>query len=353
MLNNSGLSDKARAILFWFTIGMIIIVAIAAIVTILRACSGALSPPEIPLTISPGEISLCSGEQQQFTVGGDAEVTWETTGGIVSDSGLYTAGDLPGDYTVTAVSVDASQQVEAVVHVATCAPSPTPEPPPIVAPTDTPTPEAIAPPPTDPQGDVGAYENGAPVAGAPAGVDISSASPGPDLHVPLQPTEGVPPELAGWAAEGEILLWIALHEPIPAPPPVYMELALCAGRGREHGHRSPGWQQAHQSRSGRRGRDRRQLRSRHRCVRAVFPHLGRGAGQLGHRARRDTLPHRRFAHTGRAGPAAGDALPVGGADLWRDARARSRKRPGGGGFLRRRTAGDRLLSRVAVIPARS
>ena len=222
MLNDSGLSDRARAILFWFTIAMIIIVAIAAIVTILRACSSILSPPETPLTISPGEISLCFGEQQQFTVGGDAEVTWETTGGIVSADGLYTAGDLPGDYTVTAVSVDAGQQAEAVVHVATCAPSPTPEPPPVVVPTDTPTPEVIAPPPTDPQGDVGAYENGAPVAGPPAGVDISSASPGPDLHVLLQPTEGVPPELAGWAAEGEILLWIALHEPIPDPPPVYM-----------------------------------------------------------------------------------------------------------------------------------
>ncbi|MBU0702600.1 MAG: hypothetical protein KKC18_01880 [Chloroflexi bacterium] len=223
MLNDSGMSDKARAILFWFTIGMIIIVAIAAIVTILRACSSTLSPPEIPLTISPGEISLCSGEQQQFTVGGDAEVTWETTGGIVSEGGLYTASDVPGDYTVTAVSVDASQQVEAVVHVATCASSPTPEPPPIVAPTDTPTPEVIAPPLTDPQGDVGAYDNGAAVTGVPAGVDISSASPGPDLHVPLQPTEGVPPELAGWAAEGEILLWIALHEPIPNPPTVYMD----------------------------------------------------------------------------------------------------------------------------------
>jgi len=222
MLNDSGMSDRTRAILFWFTIGMIIIVAIAAIVTILRACSNILSPPPPPLTISPSEVNLCTGEQQQFTVGGADEIAWETTGGMISDSGLYTAGDAPGDYTVTAADVDTRQQAEATVHVATCAPSPTPEPPPTVAPTDTPTLEAIAPPSADPQGDVGAYESGAPVEGIPAGVDIISASPSPDLHVPLQPAEGVPVELTGWAAEGEILLWIVLHEPIPNPPPVYM-----------------------------------------------------------------------------------------------------------------------------------
>ncbi len=222
MLNDSGLSDRARAILFWFTIAMIIVVAIAAIVTILRACSNVLSPPLSPLTISPGEISLCTGEQRRFTVGGDAEVAWETTGGMVSDGGLYTAGDVPGDYTVTATGVDAEQKVEAIVHVVACTPLPTSTPPPTLAPTDTPTQEAIAPPPADPQGDVGAYENGAPVDGFPAGVDISSTSLGPDLSVSLQPTEGAPAELAGWAAEGEMLLWIALHEPIPDPPPVYM-----------------------------------------------------------------------------------------------------------------------------------
>jgi len=221
MLNDSGLSDRARAILFWFTIAMIIIVAIAAIVTILRACSGILSP-EIPLTISPGEISLCTGEQQQFTAGGGAEVTWETTGGMISDGGLYTAGDIPGDYIVAAIAVDSDQRIEAIVHVAACAPSPTPEPPPTVAPTDTPTQEAIAPPAADSQGDVGSYDSGAPVEGVPAGVDISSASIGADLRVPLQSTESVPAELAGWAAEGEVLLWISLYEPIPNPPAVYM-----------------------------------------------------------------------------------------------------------------------------------
>lgn len=221
MLHNINMSDKARAILFWCTIALIIIVAIAAIVTILRACNSILSPPPPPLTISPGEVSLCTGEQQQFTVGGADEIAWETTGGMISDNGLYTASDIPGDYTVTATGADADQQIEAVAHVATCAPSPTPEPSPTVAPTDTPTPEAVASP-TDPQGDVGAYENGVPVEGVPAGVDISSASLGPDLHVLLDSAEGAPPELADWVTEGEMLLWITLHTPIPDPPPVYM-----------------------------------------------------------------------------------------------------------------------------------
>ncbi|HEY72251.1 MAG: hypothetical protein B6I35_11065 [Anaerolineaceae bacterium 4572_32.2] len=221
MLNDSGLSNRARAILFWFTIAMIVIVAIAAIVTILRACNSVLSPPEIPLTISPGEISLCPGEQRQFTSGDNVEVTWGATGGMMSDS-IFTAGDTPGDYTVTATAVDTEQKAEAIVHVVACTPPPTLEPSPAPAPTDTPTPEAIALPPTDPQGDVGAYENGAPVEGVPAGLDISSASLNPDARVALQPTEGTPAELTGWVADGEILLWIALHTPIPDPPPVYM-----------------------------------------------------------------------------------------------------------------------------------
>jgi len=222
MLNNTGLSNKARAILFWFTIAMIVIVAITAIVTILRACSRTLAPPPPPLTISPGEASLCPGEQRQFAVGDDAEVTWGATGGMISDGGLFTAGDAPGDYTATATAVDIEQEAEAIVHIVDCTPPPTPEPSPTLAPTDTPTPEAIVPPPTDPQGDVGAYDNGAPVEGIPAGLDISSASPNPDAHVVLQPTEGVPAELTGWVADGEMLLWIAFHTPIPDPPPVYM-----------------------------------------------------------------------------------------------------------------------------------
>lgn len=242
MLNDSGLSDKARAILFWVTITLIAIVAITAVVTILRACSSVISPPPPPLTIKPGQVNLCPGEQQQFTASSAGQVTWETSGGTVVTSGLYTAGDVPGDYTVTAADLDSKQKAEAAVHVIACTPTPTLEPTAPPPPTDTPTPEAAAPT-TDPPGDVGAYENGAPVTGAPAGVDISGASIAPDMHITLQPTEGIPAELTGWAAEGEVLLWISLHSPIPDPPPVYMNWLFAldvdgnTGTGRPAGSR--------------------------------------------------------------------------------------------------------------------
>ncbi len=220
------LNDRAREILFWFTVGMIVLVALVAVITILRACGGPVSV-EPPLAISPGEISLCPGEQHQFIVEGDAEVTWEATGGTISESGLFAASDAPGDYTITATRRDSRKTARAIVHVVACTPTPTPVPSPVPTPTPTPTatptPEPTPLPPADPQGDVGAYGSGDPVEGVPAGVDISAASVAPDLRVVLQPTEGVPPELVGWATEGEMLLWLSLHEPVPALPAAFTD----------------------------------------------------------------------------------------------------------------------------------
>jgi len=98
-------------------------------------------------------------------------------------------------------------------------------------PTDTPTstetpvsaPEPFPTPLADPQGDVGAYESGNPVEGVPDGVDIRAASIGADLRVVLQPTEEVPAELAAWATEEEVLLWISLYNPVPHPPTVFTD----------------------------------------------------------------------------------------------------------------------------------
>jgi len=107
--------------------------------------------------------------------------------------------------------------------------TPTPTRTPIPSPTATPTPEPSPTPPPDRQGDVGIYESGAPIEAPPAGVDIRAASAEVDLRVALQPVEGVPAELLDWAAEveaegeDEVLLWIALQEPVPDPPAVYME----------------------------------------------------------------------------------------------------------------------------------
>ncbi len=103
----------------------------------------------------------------------------------------------------------------------TATPAETPAPTP--TPTTAPLPEPSPTPPPDPQGDVGAYESGDPVEGVPGGVDIRTASVGADLRVVLQPTGGVPAELAEWAAEGEVLLWIYLYDPIPDPPTVFTD----------------------------------------------------------------------------------------------------------------------------------
>jgi hypothetical protein len=53
-------------------------------------------------------------------------------------------------------------------------------------------------------------------------MDIRACSVGADGHIALVPGDE-PPELAGNTAPGEILLWMALYEPIPDPPLQYIE----------------------------------------------------------------------------------------------------------------------------------
>lgn len=224
------LNDRARIILFWFTIGLMIVVAILAGLTVLRACGGLPIQINPPLTVAPPEVDLCPGEQQQFTVQDDAAVVWEASGGTISPEGLYTAAESPGAYTVTATREGSNQAAGAVVRVVACtptpAPTPTPTPSPTAAPTATPTP-TTEPPDTpsvglDPEGDVGTYGTGAPVEEFPQGIDIRAASVDPDLSIALQPTEDVPEELAAFREEGEAFFWVSLYNEIPDPPPSSM-----------------------------------------------------------------------------------------------------------------------------------
>jgi hypothetical protein len=90
-------------------------------------------------------------------------------------------------------------------------------------PAATATEEPLPPGPRDAQGDVGSYASGAPVEGAPPGIDIWAASIGPERQVLLQPPEGTPAQFLEWVNEGELLLWVRLHEPIPEAPPAYTE----------------------------------------------------------------------------------------------------------------------------------
>jgi hypothetical protein len=233
------LTDRARGILFWFTIAMIVIVAILAILFIFSRCSRLLSQPvEVSLSINPAEKELCVGQQHQFTfVGDDQVVTWAVTSGTITQSGLYTADAGAGDFTITVTGRDSKQTATAVVRVLPCAPTATPVP--TVGATETPLPQptvAFAP---DPQGDVVDYSTRASVEGAPTGLDIQAASVSGDLRVALQPGSDVPEALTGWAAEGEGLIWITLYEPVPEGSRIRWFLVLDVDGNSATG-RSPG-----------------------------------------------------------------------------------------------------------------
>ncbi|MEA3375131.1 MAG: hypothetical protein U9R72_02880 [Chloroflexota bacterium] len=91
------LSGRARIVLFWVTIATMVVVAVLAGMTILRAC-GSPTPEESPPTISPAEISLCPGEKHQFTIVEGIDVTWEATGGRITEEGLFIAAVREGAF---------------------------------------------------------------------------------------------------------------------------------------------------------------------------------------------------------------------------------------------------------------
>jgi hypothetical protein len=112
------------------------------IVLVFGGCAGATSssgarqnPPPgnsgVSVSINPTSASLQTGSPQQFsaTVTGSTNttVTWTSTGGTISKGGLYTAGNSPGSYSVTATSVaDTSKYATAPVTITTTPPPPPP-----------------------------------------------------------------------------------------------------------------------------------------------------------------------------------------------------------------------------------
>ncbi len=216
------LSDRTRIVLFWFTIGVMLVVAVLAGLTILRACGGLPVQREPSPSIVPSEVSLCPGEVQQFTVQGDMAVVWEARGGSINDQGLFTAGDEPGAYSVTATREGSRQRAAAIVNIVACTPTPTATPIPAASPTPlptpTPTPSVTPSVDLDPEGDVRNYETGEIIESPPPGVDIRAASVAPDMSIALQPTDDTPAELAAWWEEGEALFWISLYDAVPDPP---------------------------------------------------------------------------------------------------------------------------------------
>jgi hypothetical protein len=217
---------RGRLILFWFTVTLIVLVAIAAVVTIIRLFRG--SPARGgPLTVAPGDPIVCPGQAIGFSVDAD-QVTWSASGGTIDPEGLYVAGGEPGDFVVSALDEETAQSGQTAVHILECTPTPplpaTNTPVPTVAPTPEPTQLLEAAVPVDDaRGDVGAYSTGEAIVGVAGGVDIRTGSMGGDLRAVLQPQSGVPDQLQGWAGPGDALMWVVLYEPVPEQPPSYTD----------------------------------------------------------------------------------------------------------------------------------
>ena len=103
------------------------IVTATSVADLSKSGSAAVSVAQtspISITISPNSSILQSGSQQQFsaTVSGTSNtaVTWTTSGGTVTTTGLYTAPLSAGTYAVTARSVaDSTKSAAATVTVST------------------------------------------------------------------------------------------------------------------------------------------------------------------------------------------------------------------------------------------
>jgi hypothetical protein len=82
----------------------------------------AATTPAVTVAVSPTSVSVQAGHTQQFTatVSGSANtgVSWSTTGGTISSSGMYTAPNTAGSYVVTAKSMaDSTASASAAVTV--------------------------------------------------------------------------------------------------------------------------------------------------------------------------------------------------------------------------------------------
>jgi hypothetical protein len=87
-----------------------------------RSAQITIQAPAVQVTVSPTNVTLQPGATQQFgaTVTGSSNnaVTWTATGGTITSAGLYTAGQTPGNFVVTAKSVaDTSKSATAAVQI--------------------------------------------------------------------------------------------------------------------------------------------------------------------------------------------------------------------------------------------
>src|SRR5207248_6888658 len=61
------------------------------------------------VTVSPSTATVNEGATQQFTATASSSVTWTATGGTIDSTGLYTAGNTAGTFSVTATDTSGNQ----------------------------------------------------------------------------------------------------------------------------------------------------------------------------------------------------------------------------------------------------
>jgi outer membrane protein OmpA-like peptidoglycan-associated protein len=89
------------------------------------------------VTISPTSVTLERGQKTTFTATAthcgkpEDEVNWTATGGTISSTGEYTAGQTPGNYSATVTEPEGGLSASATVVIKEPAPPPPPPPPPV------------------------------------------------------------------------------------------------------------------------------------------------------------------------------------------------------------------------------
>ena len=89
-----------------------------------KSATAAVSIQAVQVTVSPTSATLLPGQTQQFTASvtgsSNTSVTWTATGGTISASGLYTAGQSTGNFAVTATAAaDLTKSATAAAHIDT------------------------------------------------------------------------------------------------------------------------------------------------------------------------------------------------------------------------------------------
>ncbi len=212
------LTPPVRTLLTWLTILVVAIMLLSGLAGALRLLARP-SGSSAALSVAPPEVTLCAGESVTFAAAPFPAARWAATGGTIGADGRYTAGDLPGNYEVQAVGPQ-GERGRAYIHIIICTPTPIPE--------------------ADPAGDLFVYNTGAAASAPFDGLDIRNSAFAADGRLL---TAGLPSELAGWAQEGETVLWMALHTPVPERMPVradwlfVLDLDGNSGTGRPPGTR--------------------------------------------------------------------------------------------------------------------